>query len=68
MHCERPDREISGLICGHPIPCPYHTAVIDTTCEPATVTVPITSKPAHDPELLNALKDIGRAIVEDRKT
>lgn len=27
--CKKPDRHAPKLECGHPIPCPYHTIVID---------------------------------------
>lgn len=67
INCEQPDIEVPGLQCGHPVPCPYHTAVIDMACRPPTVTVPITSKPAQNPELLNVLKDIGRAFIKDKE-
>ena len=28
LTCKEPDRDVPGLICGHPIPCPYHTWII----------------------------------------
>ena len=28
LTCQRPDRHVSKLVCGHPLPCPYHTVVI----------------------------------------
>jgi len=27
--CNKPDRDVSGIMCGHPLPCPYHTVEID---------------------------------------
>ncbi len=63
-HCKCPDRDVAGLICGCPLPCPWHTLTIDTTSDPPALKVPITSEPAHDPKLLSTLKDIGRAIIE----
>lgn len=65
--CNRPDRDVPGLICGYPLPCPWHTVTIDTTSDPAVLSVPCTSTPAHDPELLDTLKDIGRAIQEENE-
>ncbi len=41
-HCRFPDRDCPGLPCGHPLPCPCHTAVIDLGADPPTVTIPIT--------------------------
>lgn len=29
MNCNKPDRHQPKLICGYPLPCPYHTIVID---------------------------------------
>lgn len=60
--CQRPDRDAPGIICGHPLPCPYHTAVIDATGEVPTVTIPVTSIPPIDAETLGVLKDIARTI------
>ena len=68
LHCRRPDRHVPESICGYPLPCPWHTAIIDTTCDPATVTVPVTSEPAHNPALLGKLKEIARIIKDDEHT
>lgn len=46
MTCRQPDRDCPKLMCGHPLPCPWHTAIIDTTVTPATVTIPVTAKAA----------------------
>jgi hypothetical protein len=27
--CQQRDREFSRTVCGYPLPCPYHTVVID---------------------------------------
>ena len=27
--CDKPDRHNPKLKCGHPMPCPYHTVIID---------------------------------------
>lgn len=44
--CKSPDRDGSGLICGHPLPCPYHTAIIDVARSPAELRIPMTAKQA----------------------
>ncbi len=31
MNCKQPDRDCPKLVCGYPMPCPHHTAIIDTT-------------------------------------
>lgn len=30
LTCQQPDHDCPGLICGHPLPCPWHTIVFDT--------------------------------------
>lgn len=27
--CARPDRDVPGLECGYPLPCPHHTVVVN---------------------------------------
>ncbi len=27
--CNRPDRDSPGIPCGYPLPCPWHTTVLD---------------------------------------
>ncbi len=44
--CRHPDRDMPKLLCGHPIPCPYHTAVIDLADNPPSIKIPITSEVA----------------------
>lgn len=41
-HCTQPDRDVPGIECGYPLPCPWHTSTIDTTTEPPEVRIPIT--------------------------
>jgi len=26
--CVCPDRDVPALLCGHPLPCPYHTIIV----------------------------------------
>ena len=37
--CKKKDHDGFDLICGHPLPCPYHTVVIDVAAQ--TVQVPM---------------------------
>jgi hypothetical protein len=27
--CTQPDRDVPGMLCGYPLPCPYHTIVFE---------------------------------------
>lgn len=29
MYCQQPDRDVPKLTCGYPLPCPWHTAIIE---------------------------------------
>ena len=44
--CQAPDRDMPKLKCGHPLPCPYHTAIVDVSSDPAEVRIPITARAA----------------------
>ena len=44
--CTAPDRDAPEMLCGYPLPCPYHTAIIDVSNDPAIVKIPITAKAA----------------------
>ena len=37
MNCTKPDKDVSSLICGYPLPCPHHTYVVDMATERVTV-------------------------------
>jgi hypothetical protein len=63
--CRRPDHDVPGIICGYPLPCPWHTVRIDTTKTPPEITVPITSPPSINPEDLGKLKKIARILTEE---
>lgn len=63
-HCENPDRDCPRLKCGYPLPCPWHTAIIDETVRPSTVTIPVTAKAAQCAS--RRLNEIAR-VLEDGK-
>jgi hypothetical protein len=46
LTCRHPDRDCAKLLCGYPLPCPWHTAIIDLKPNPPTITIPITSDAA----------------------
>jgi hypothetical protein len=37
LFCQQPDRDSPGMKCGYPLPCPFHTAVIDLDRRPPLV-------------------------------
>lgn len=46
LTCKKPDHDGFDLVCGCPLPCPYHTAIIDVSSVPAELRIPITAKDA----------------------
>lgn len=63
--CNKPDRDVPEIVCGYPLPCPWHTVTVDANANPPTLTIPVTSPAAIDPKLRDALKEIAQAITED---
>jgi len=63
-YCKHPDHDEPGLICGHPLPCPWHTVTIDTRATPPTITVPATQAKALRPKMLRRLKAIANILKE----
>ena len=61
-HCSRPDRDSPGILCGYPLPCPYHTVQIDTVGDVVRLIVPVSPVPAVNARQLAALKDIALNI------
>lgn len=69
--CKRPDRDVAKLVCGHPLPCPWHTITIDTTSTPWTLTVPVKERTMSSKFCYVGIKDCGctvAAVVDDAKT
>lgn len=62
LYCKRPDRDVGELVCGYPLPCPWHTVVIDTKATPPTITIPATAAPQFSPAISGLLKQIARDI------
>ena len=58
--CEHPDRDCSKLMCGHPLPCPWHTAIIHLDKTPATVEIPVTATRAF--AIRDKLADIAETL------
>ena len=61
-HCQHPDRDMPKIKCGYPLPCPYHTAVVDTTKAKVTVTV---CDRDNKPDTVHKLMDIGRTVKKE---
>ena len=62
-YCKQPDRHVPEMICGFPLPCPYHTVIIDTTAKPVpTITIPATNPKVADKKTLQRLKDIANVL------
>ena len=62
LMCKENDIDVPGLECGHPLPCPRHTVIIDTEPNPPTITIPVTNKKALSKPYLIKLKKIGTLI------
>ena len=60
--CIHPDHDVPTLLCGAPLPCPYHTATIDLTKTPATVEIPTTATAAR--RRVRRLMDVAEALEE----
>jgi hypothetical protein len=63
--CQHPDRDQPKLTCGYPLPCPWHTAVLDLESDPPRIVIPITSDAAKGLKL-KRLRDIGELLATPR--
>lgn len=63
LTCQAKDHDGFDLICGAPLPCPYHTAIIDVSQEPAELRIPITAKAALRSR--HHLEDIAAVLIID---
>lgn len=46
LTCKHPDRDCPKLMCGHPLPCPWHTAILDLDRTPPAIIIPVTADSA----------------------
>lgn len=61
--CQKPDHDIPGIVCGHPLPCPYHTVTIELNAKPVpTITYPVTLVPHITPKAHERLKRVAKAL------
>lgn len=63
MTCRHPDRDVPKLVCGYPLPCPWHTVVIDTTENSTEMDVPVQT----DPKAVPRLAEIAFAVTPDSR-
>ncbi len=61
-HCQQVAKDARHTICGHPLPCPDHTAVVEITDDRIKVEVPRFGDPSQVLTTTQRLMDIGRAI------
>jgi hypothetical protein len=59
--CEKSDRDVPGLVCGYPLPCPHHTAVV-MEVRPAGEAPEIRSRVPLPTKTVQRLDQIGRAL------
>ena len=60
-NCQQPDRDVSGIACGYPLPCPHHTVTIDL--KDGTITIPRYT--AMGSGVLRILDEVTDALMED---
>lgn len=61
--CRHPDHDNARLVCGRPLPCPYHTAILDLQAQPVpTITIPVTSDAAMAMSARERLASIGLVL------
>ena len=56
--CRHPDRDCPKLLCGYPLPCPWHTVIINMEKSPPTVEIPITSDAIRQREKLGEVAGV----------
>lgn len=57
-YCNKPDRHVPTIKCGHPLPCPWHTVIIDQ--ETGSISYPS----EQDDETKKKIRDI-RDVLKD---
>jgi hypothetical protein len=46
LTCRAPDRDVPKIVCGYPLPCPHHTAIVDVATDEVAIPVRIGAKAA----------------------
>lgn len=55
LTCVQPDRDVPALLCGYPLPCPYHTAILEPD---GAVRIP----PALRDRAVRRIRQVGLAL------
>lgn len=63
QYCKEPDVDVPGTECGHPLPCPRHTLLIDIDRKPPILIVPVTATDLLEDS--GRLAAIARAVREE---
>ena len=61
-YCQHSDRDFKNMKCGYPLPCPYHTVIIDTTRDEVKIKVP--QNKSIDSKVYRRLRKIGRVALK----
>lgn len=56
-NCTKPDRDVPRLLCGYPLPCPWHTATIELADNKVTVPILVAA-----PNVIDNLSNITTAL------
>ena len=59
-NCQQPDRDAPKIKCGYPLPCPYHTVIIETAKTPSIVWPMLPTK--ADAKVLRKLEALAEAL------
>lgn len=59
--CTKRDRDVPGLECGYPLPCPHHTTVV-MELRPHGEAPEIRTRQPVTPKTIQRLDEIGRAL------
>ncbi|KKN09208.1 hypothetical protein LCGC14_1049030 [marine sediment metagenome] len=60
LYCKQPDRNCPGLVCGYPLPCPWHTVVIEEGIAHLPPEIPA------DPEVVSRVIEVAK-VLDDGK-
>jgi hypothetical protein len=64
LFCKHPDRDVPGIECGYPLPCPFHTIEVELKKDVSTVKMPEHRllKPAEMDRVDEIIKALKKAL------